>query len=164
MTRLTIHYVLLLIGCIALPLIIGAFGSYFTMASISGWYVTLAKPWFTPPNWLFGPAWTILYILMGISLWLVIKDGIREQPIRKGIILFLVQLLVNLLWSVIFFGMRSPLGGLVTILILIALIVMTIRQFRIVSTRAAYLLVPYLCWTAFATILNAAIVILNWPF
>jgi tryptophan-rich sensory protein len=152
---------LLLAACIVLPLIIGAIGSYFTYPSISGWYGTLAKPWFTPPGWVFGPAWTVLYILMGISLWLVIKNGISAPVVRNGVIIFGAQLIINLLWSVIFFGMHSPVGGLMTILVLLALIIMTIRSFRMVSPHAAYLLIPYLCWTIFATMLNSAIVILN---
>lgn len=161
MKKLSARSILLLIACIVLPLIIGAIGSYITAPNISGWYSTLAKPWFTPPGWVFGPAWTVLYILMGISLWLIIKNGISTPMVRQAVIIFGFQLIINLLWSVIFFGMRSPVGGLVAILVLLVLIVLTIRSFRGVSPPAAYLLIPYLCWTCFATLLTAAVVILN---
>jgi tryptophan-rich sensory protein len=161
MSRISPRQIIFLIFCIFIPLIIGVIGSFFTVSSISEWYVTLVKPWFNPPNWVFGPAWTILYILMGISLWMVIKDGISSDNVRKGVIIFGAQLLVNLLWSIVFFGMRSPLGAFVTILILLGLIVLTIRSFRIVSPQASYLLYPYFCWTMFATLLNAMIVVLN---
>lgn len=161
MTNLTSRSILLLVACIVLPLIIGAIGSYFTISNIPGWYDTLVKPWFTPPSWVFGPAWTVLYIMMGISLWLIVKNGISEPVVRQGVIIFGAQLIINLLWSIIFFGMRSPTGGLVAILVLLVLIMLTIRSFRIVSSQAAYLLIPYLCWTCFATILTAAVVILN---
>jgi len=161
MTTLSTRSILLLVVCILIPLITGVVGSFFTAASVSGWYVTLSKPWFNPPGWVFGPAWTILYILMGISLWMVIRSGVQEQQVRLGIIVFGIQLFVNLFWSVIFFGMQSPIGGLVCILVLLSLIVTMIGVFWKISTRAAYLLVPYLCWTTFATLLNAMIVILN---
>ncbi|HWQ65815.1 MAG TPA: TspO/MBR family protein [Methanospirillum sp.] len=163
MNNQTLRSLPLLFGSIALPLIIGALGSFFTVASLSDWYSTLAKPWFNPPNWVFGPVWTVLYILMGISLWLIIRNGIRDSDVRLGTLFFGLQLLVNLLWSLIFFGMRSPAGGLVTILVLLVFIILTIRAFKIVSPYAAYLLIPYLFWTVFATLLNAMLVILNLP-
>ena len=159
--EISLNSILLLIGCIILPLIVGFIGSLFTIPSIQEWYITLNKPWFTPPNWLFGPAWTVLYILMGISLWLIIKDGLSAPGVRQSVYLFAAQLLVNLFWSVVFFGMHSPAGGLIVILVLIILIIATIMKFRFVSSLSAYLLVPYLCWTLFATVLTASVVILN---
>ena len=161
MNNLSSRSILLLIACIAVPLIVGAIGSYVTAPNISGWYSSLAKPWFTPPGWVFGPAWTVLYILMGISLWMILQHEISEPTVRQAIIFFSAQLIINLLWSVIFFGMRSPAGGLVAILVLLVLIVLTIRSFRVVSPPAAYLLIPYLCWTCFATLLTTAVVIMN---
>ncbi len=143
---------LLFIFCIALPLIIGFIGSSFTMAHITGWYLTLQKPWFSPPNWVFGPAWTILYILMGLAWWLVLKHGFEKRTVKTATVWFLLQLGVNLLWSVVFFGMQSVAGGFVVILGLILLILLTIHHFRQVSRTAVWLLVPYLCWTVFATI------------
>jgi len=157
----SLHSLLLLIGCIILPLLVGGIGSFFTYSSISTWYVTLTKPWFNPPNWVFGPVWTVLYILMGISLWLIIRNGFQDQAVKNGMIFFAAQLIINLIWSLVFFGMRSPIGGLFTILVLIILIGLTIRAFRPVSVPAAYLMIPYLCWTCIATVLNFAIVLLN---
>ena len=154
---------LLLIFCIALPLIIGFVGSFFTMASITGWYLTLQKPWFSPPNWVFAPAWTILYILMGIAWWLVLKHGFEKRSVKIATAWFLLQLGVNLLWSVVFFGMQSVAGGFVVILVLILLILLTIHHFRQTSRTAVWLLAPYLCWTVFATLLNGMIMVLN-PF
>jgi translocator protein len=153
--------ILLLAGCIIMPLVIGFVGALFTTPNIPIWYAFLNKPWFNPPNWLFAPVWTILYILMGISLWLVIKDGFSKPGVFKATYLFVAQLLVNLLWSVVFFGMHSLSGGFVIILLLIILIFETILLFRKISPYAAYLLVPYICWTIFAWVLNANVLLLN---
>jgi len=152
-----------LIFCVAIPLMIGFIGSFLTIASISGWYLTLSKPWFTPPSWVFGPAWTILYILMGIAWWLIIRHGFEKHAVRIATVWFLIQLGVNLLWSYVFFGMQSIAGGLVVIVVLILLILLNMHFFRQVSRRATLLLIPYLCWTVFATLLNAMILVLN-PF
>lgn len=154
---------LLFIFCIALPLIIGFIGSTFTMASITSWYLTLQKPWFNPPNWVFGPAWTILYILMGMAWWLVLRHGFEKRSVKVATAWFLLQLGVNLLWSVVFFGMQSVAGGFVVILVLILLILLTMHHFRQASRTAVWLLIPYLCWTVFATLLNGMIMVLN-PF
>jgi tryptophan-rich sensory protein len=131
------------------------------MSSIPTWYATLNKPAFTPPNWVFGPVWTTLYIMMGISLYLVVRGGLDAAPVRQGVFLFAAQLVLNTLWSIAFFGMRSPFLGLVTILALIALVTATIFAFYRVSRPAAWLLVPYLCWGCFATALNAMVWVLN---
>lgn len=161
MSRIPLRSVLLFVACVILPLLIGAIGSLITYPDVTGWFAGLSKPWFSPPNWVFGPVWTILYILMGISLWLVIRNGWEEKHIRKALALFGLQLAVNLLWSLLFFGLQSPLGGLIDILVLLALIIGTILSFRNISLPASYLLIPYLCWVCFATLVNAAIVILN---
>jgi tryptophan-rich sensory protein len=131
------------------------------MSSIPTWYATLNKPAFTPPNWVFGPVWTTLYVMMGISLYLVVRGGLDAAPVQQGVFLFAAQLVLNTLWSVAFFGMRSPFLGLVTILALIALVTATIFAFYRVSRSAAWLLVPYLCWGCFATALNAMVWVLN---
>ncbi|MDD1725116.1 MAG: tryptophan-rich sensory protein [Methanospirillum sp.] len=162
MNRFSLRSLLLLAVCIIIPLLVGFAGSYITLPHITGWYATLAKPWLNPPDWVFGPVWTILYLLMGISLWMVAGKGLDRPIIRHGIILFAIQLLVNFLWSFIFFGLESPVGGLVTILVLFALIIATMKAFVSVTPRASFLLVPYLAWTGFALILNTMIVILNW--
>lgn len=150
------------LGCILLPLFIGLLGSGVTISNIPGWYASLSKPWFSPPNWLFGPVWTILYILMGLSLYLIIKDGITGRDTKYAVGYFGAQLIMNLLWSYIFFGFHSPTGGVVVIIILILLILATIHSFRRINQNAAFLLLPYLCWTGFAMILNLTIMTLNW--
>lgn len=126
----------------------------FTASAIPAWYATLAKPSFSPPNWVFGPVWTTLYFLMGLAAWLVWKK-------HKSLALFYLQLALNFLWSLLFFGLHSPILGLVDIIFLWTFILLTINQFKKVSRPAAYLLLPYLLWVSFAAILNLAIVILN---
>jgi translocator protein len=147
--------------CIAIPLIIGIIGSVFTMPSIPGWYAGLQKPWFNPPAWIFGPVWTLLYTLMGISLWLVIRDGIAEKPVRQAVVIFAAQLIANFAWSIIFFGLQMIAFAFLEILLLDILIIATIVYFRRINPTAGWLLVPYLCWTAFATILTGTLWILN---
>lgn len=148
-----------LIFSIGICLGAGILGSFFTVSSIPAWYATLQKPAFSPPNWVFGPVWTILYIMMGVSLYLVwISKGKLKQ---KALNLFFVQLGLNALWSIIFFGMKNPTLALVDIVALWIAIVLTIKYFYPVSRLAAYLLVPYLLWVSFASILNLSIVILN---
>jgi tryptophan-rich sensory protein len=151
----------LLILCIAIPLLAGVIGSFFTMSAVPTWYAQLEKPSFTPPNWVFGPVWTVLYILMGVSLYLVVQNGLERRAVQQGVIIFSAQLALNTLWSIAFFGMQSPLYGLITILALLALIVATIASFFRISKAAAALLVPYACWVCLATALNAMILVLN---
>jgi tryptophan-rich sensory protein len=161
MDRITLRSVALAAVCILIPLVSGAVIGVLTMSGVTDWYTTLNKPWFTPPDYVFGPVWTVLYILMGISLYLVVIQGWENETVKTGIILFAAQLGVNLLWSVIFFGLQSPLGALACIFILLALIVATIITFYRLSKPAAVLLVPYLAWVCIATALNAAVVLLN---
>ena len=151
----------LLILCIAIPLLAGVVGSFSTISSIPTWYAGLIKPMLTPPNWLFGPVWTTLYILMGIALYLVVREGTEKKPVQLGIIVFAAQLIVNVLWSLVFFGLQSPLLGLITILVLIALVLATIYFFYQVSRTAAAFLVPYIAWVCIATYLNAMVLVLN---
>lgn len=152
---------ILLIICIAVPLLAGVAGSLATMSAITTWYAGLIKPPLTPPNWLFGPVWTTLYILMGISLYLVVREGTDKQPVRQCVMVFSAQLVVNILWSFAFFGFHSPSYGLVMILTLIVLILATIYFFYRVSRTAAILLVPYIAWVCIATYLNVMILVLN---
>lgn len=161
MGRKSIRSGILFALCIAIPLGVGAVGSIFTLSAIPTWYATLQKPFINPPNWVFAPVWTALYILMGISLWLILKNGIRTFLERQGAILFSLQLGVNLLWSLVFFGMHSVTCGLIIIVILCALIAATIYTFNKVSNHAAWLLVPYFLWSCFAAVLNAMIFMLN---
>lgn len=141
--------------------LVGILGTPFTIAAIPSWYVTLNKPAFAPPNWLFGPAWTTLYFLMGVAFYLIWKQGWKKKKVKTAGLFFLAQLGLNFLWSPVFFGLRSPVLGLTVIIALWIFIVMTMKKFLPLSKMAFYLLVPYLLWVSFATVLNAAIVILN---
>lgn len=138
----------------------GVIGAVFTTPSISGWYADLNKPFFNPPNWLFGPVWTLLYLSMSISLYLIWnqKDGVKT---KTALIFFAIQLGLNTLWSIVFFGMRLPSAAFVEILILLIFIVLTIIKFFSISKVSAYLLIPYLLWVSFASLLNLYIVRLN---
>ncbi|MEI7751014.1 MAG: TspO/MBR family protein [Candidatus Omnitrophota bacterium] len=147
--------------CILLCLSAGGIGSTFTMPAIPTWYASLIKPSFSPPNWVFAPAWTLLYILMGLAAAKVWQKGLQNPQVRTALVIFLVQLILNMLWSVLFFGLRSPLYGLVDILFLWAMILVTIAQFSKVSTLAAALLLPYILWVTFASGLNIGIFFLN---
>jgi tryptophan-rich sensory protein len=153
--------VLRLAASIIICLLAGYIGSLFTRPAIPGWYATLRKPSFTPPSGVFGPVWTCLYVLMGIALFLVWRVE-KNTPRRKGALaVFALQLALNTLWSILFFGLRSPLAGLVDIICLWAAIIVTILLFSCISKLAAALLVPCLLWVSFAAVLNAAIVLLN---
>lgn len=139
----------------------GILGSVFTISSIPNWYMNLNKPIFAPPNWLFGPVWTLLYFVMGISLYLVWIKLDSNPGSKKAIKIFLLQLGLNFIWTPVFFGLRSPLFGLIIIISLLISIVATMKSFFTISKLAMYLLIPYLLWVSFATILNAAIYWLN---
>lgn len=139
---------------------IGILGSFFTISEITTWYATLNKPFFNPPNWIFGPVWTSLYALMGVSIFLMLEQKLKNEE-NKIIFLFSLQLFLNFLWSVIFFGFHLPLLALIEILLLWGSILYLIIKFYKYSKPASFLLVPYLLWVSFATLLNASIVILN---
>ena len=139
----------------------GLLSTPFTIASIPSWYATLHKPFFQPPNWIFGPVWTILYFMMGISLYLIWIDKIKIQQKSQALTNFGIQLFLNFIWSILFFGLHKPILGFVDIFALWIMIVLTIRTFAPISKNAAYLLIPYLLWVSFASILNLYIVILN---
>lgn len=139
----------------------GMVGSIFTIRSVDTWYAGIEKPVFNPPNWVFGPVWTVLYLLMGVSLFLVWRKGIRREGATGALVVFLIQLLLNGLWSFAFFGCRSPLAGLAVIVLLWAAILATIARFSRISRPAAILLVPYIAWVSFAVLLNGAVFMLN---
>jgi translocator protein len=149
------------IVCIFLCLSAGGIGSAFTASAIPEWYATLNKPSFSPPNWIFAPVWTLLYVLMGLAAAIVWRKGLQNPQVRTALVVFLIQLILNMAWSVLFFGLRSPLYGLVDILFLWTMILVTIAQFSKVSTPAAALLIPYVLWVTFATGLNFGIFLLN---
>lgn len=140
---------------------VGIVSTPFTIAAIPTWYVMLTKPVFSPPNWVFGPVWTILYALMGISAYLIWIKGIQNKKIKMALLYFMIQLVFNFLWSFLFFGLHNPLLGLVDIIALWIAIACTIRMFYPLSKRAAYLLIPYILWVSFAGVLNLSIVLLN---
>ncbi len=146
--------------CLLLPLIVGGIAGYATATNISNWYSQLNKPFFNPPNWLFAPVWTILYILMGISFYLILQSP-KNRDWRKAIYVFIVQLFLNFWWSFLFFKFHLILIALVEILLIWVSIVTMILRFKLVNKTAAYLQIPYLLWVSFATILNAAILWLN---
>ncbi len=139
----------------------GFVGSLFTTPSIAGWYAGLTKPAFNPPGWLFAPVWTILYALMGLAAWLVYDKGARRDDVKRALFVFVAQLILNVLWSIMFFGAHQILGAFVIIVALGILILGTILRFRKISLPAAYLLVPYILWVGFATVLNASLYVLN---
>ena len=139
----------------------GLIGSVFTASSLENWYLFLEKPAFNPPAWVFFPAWVTLYTLMGISLYLVWEKGLQEQEIKKGIFIFGIQLGLNTLWSILFFGLKSPYYAFVEIVLLWFAILLTILKFRKISKTASYLLFPYILWVSFAMLLNYYIWILN---
>lgn len=148
---------LVLAGFLGLCLIVGGLGGYVTAPSVIEWYPTLVKPSWQPPNWLFGPVWTVLYVMMAVAAWLVWKAG----NARSALTLWGAQLLLNFAWSFLFFGARSPGLGLIDIIALWLAIAATIFAFAFKSRLAAFLMVPYLCWVSFALALNAAIFMMN---
>ena len=150
-----------LITSIAICLFAGVLGSVFTTPAIPTWYATLIKPSFAPPNWLFAPVWTTLFIMMVISLFLVWQKGMEDLNVKNALYIFGVQLILNALWSAIFFGLRSPIAGLIEICILWILILLTIMKFMKISRTAGLLLIPYILWVSFAAIINFFIWRLN---
>jgi benzodiazapine receptor len=148
-----------LVLAVGICLLVGAIGGWVTATSVKTWYPTLAKPSFTPPDWIFGPVWTVLYVLMGIAAWRVWRAGSGRAG--GALALFAVQLAANLGWSIAFFGLRQIGAALVVIVVLEAMILATVVRFGRIDRLAAGLLVPYALWVAFATLLNAAIWRLN---
>ncbi len=131
----------------------GVIGSFFTVPAIPEWYASLEKPSFNPPNWIFSPVWIFLFVLMGITLY-VLWQNLAKKEARVAGILFMVQLALNILWSVIFFGLKSPALAFVEILLLWIFILLTMIKAFKVSKVAAYLLFPYILWVSFAAVLN----------
>jgi tryptophan-rich sensory protein len=150
-----------LVICILLCQLAGMIGSFFTRPAVPTWYASLEKPFFTPPDWVFAPIWIILYILMGIAAFLVWRKGWQQKPNRSALILFGIQLILNALWSFIFFGLQSPLAGFIEISILLVAILLTIQSFLQISRIAGLLLIPYFLWVALASGLNLSIWVLN---
>jgi tryptophan-rich sensory protein len=151
----------LLVGSLALVLVVAVVGGAATASSVGDWYDGLAKAPWNPPSWLFGPAWTVLYVLMAVAAWLVAREGVDEHDVRVALVLYGVQLALNLAWSLAFFGLRRPGFALVVIVALLVAIAATAVAFHAVSPAAAWLLAPYLAWVAFAATLNGWVVLAN---
>lgn len=150
-----------MIAAIAISESAGIIGGLFTASAIPTWYRQLIRPPLSPPNWVFGPVWTVLYLFMGIAAFLVWKKAGKQKPAHAALGIFALQLLLNMLWSIVFFGLRNPFLAFVEILILIAAIVWTMIRFYRFSHAATYLLAPYLAWVIFAAYLNFGIWMLN---
>jgi len=146
---------------IAVCLLVGFLGSLLTMPSIPTWYVALNKPVFNPPNWIFGPVWTTLYILMGISAYLILRQGLSNRRVILALSLFVLQLLLNLEWSLIFFARHNIGLAFGEIILLWLMILFTAFYFYRMSKVAAWLFVPYILWVSFAAVLNFSIWMLN---
>ena len=145
------------LGAILVCEAVGLLAGWATQTSVTTWYPTLAKPGFTPPNWVFAPVWTLLYALMGLAAFLVWRRGFQHPRVRNALVVFAVQLALNAGWSFAFFGARSPALGLVVILLLWGTLAWTLDRFFRIRTAAGGLLVPYLAWVTYALALNAAI-------
>jgi len=139
----------------------GVIGSIFTSGSIPGWYAGLAKPSFNPPGWVFAPVWTVLYALMGIAAYLVYEKRQGRKDVGRALTIFASQLGLNVAWSIVFFGAHQILGAVIVIVLLWALILATIWLFSRISRAAAYLLIPYILWVSFASVLNISLYTLN---
>ncbi|MEO5892463.1 MAG: TspO/MBR family protein [Ferruginibacter sp.] len=150
-----------LITSLAVPLLVGVFAGLFTSTGVNGWYAAAVKPSFNPPNWVFAPVWTVLYIMMGLACWLVWKAQAQKEVKRTALILFAVQLAFNFAWSFIFFYAKQPGWALVEITAMWIMIMLTIVWFGKISPGAAWLLVPYIWWVSFAAVLNFYIWKLN---
>ncbi|HNP31765.1 MAG TPA: tryptophan-rich sensory protein [Flavobacterium sp.] len=152
-----IKIVLVVLVCVSL----GFLSGMVTRDSVTTWYPTLIKPFFNPPNWIFAPVWTLLYIMMGIAAGLVWTSDSDEKAIKKALGFFVIQFGLNALWSYIFFGLHNTMLALIEIIVLLLLIYDTYTAFKKIDKTAGMLLLPYLAWVGFATILNASIWWLN---
>lgn len=148
-------------GFILICELVGFLSASLSLVSFSSFYSGLVLPFFSPPSWLFGPVWTILYALMGVAVYLVYQDKKRKKYHKGALTLFAIQLFLNFLWSPIFFGYGALFLGLIEIIILLYFIVLTTMSFYKINKTAAYLLYPYLLWTSFASVLTFAIWLLN---
>ena len=150
-----------LLGFVVVCQLAGAVGALTASTGGSAWYQALEKPFFQPPSWVFGPVWTLLYTLMGVAAFLVFRQGWHRRDVRAALGVFAGQLLVNAVWTPVFFGAHLIGPALVVIVVLGVLIALTMRLFFPISRTAGWLLVPYLAWVVFATVLNAALWAMN---
>lgn len=154
---LTVKLIISILLCIGL----GSIGGIATASSIDTWYATVNKPSFNPPNWLFAPVWTTLFTLMGIAAALVWHEGLDNKMVKKALILFGIQFVLNMIWSWLFFGMQNPMLAFIEIIILWVFIFLTVRAFFGIKNASGWLLVPYILWVSFAAVLNFSIWQLN---
>ncbi|MBM4240322.1 MAG: tryptophan-rich sensory protein [Euryarchaeota archaeon] len=161
MTSFSIKEILRLAVSISIVFIAGAIGTVATISQIPTWYAALAKPTWAPSNWVFGPVWTTLYVLIGVALFLVWREGLGRRDVRFALLIFAVQLILNILWSVVFFGFHSLLGGFILILMLWIAILANIIAFYIISKPAGIILIPYIVWVSIASYLNYSVYLLN---
>lgn len=150
-----------LIVSIVIVFLAGAVGTVSTLKEITTWYTSLVKPSWTPPNWAFGPVWTTLYVLIGISLYLVWREGLNRKDVRIALVVFAVQLILNMVWSLVFFGTHNIFGGLVLVILLWISILANIIVFYRISRPAGVILIPYLIWVTIASYLNYSVFVLN---
>lgn len=151
-----------IIYCVAICLVVGYLSSITTQSSINTWYPTLIKPSFNPPNWLFAPVWMVLFIMMGVAagmIWNHLEN--QRELVKKALLFFTVQLLLNALWSYLFFGLNNVLLALIEIVLLWLIIYETFYIFKKIDKKAAYLFIAYLIWVGFAAVLNGSIYYLN---
>lgn len=154
--HLWISFITFIIVCLIVQIV----GSFWTRESVSTWYPTLIKPSWTPPDWIFGPVWSFLYIMIAVSGWLIYKSEYSHKR-SVALMLYAGQLVLNFIWSFLFFSLRSPILGLIDIVLLCLLIILTIISAWPVRPLASLLLIPYLMWVMYATALNAGIWLLN---
>jgi len=157
MSKKLLHIIIAVLICIAA----GSIGAIATQSSVNTWYTTLSKPFFNPPNWIFGPVWTTLYIMMGVAAGIVWNRGFHHKWVKTAMYHFLFQLLLNTLWSLVFFGLQEVFGALLVIIALLVLLIFTYKWFKVVNNLSAYLLIPYILWVSFALVLNFSIWRLN---
>lgn len=153
--------ILKIVLVVVLCVTVGYLSGLVTRESILTWYVTLNKPSFNPPNWVFAPVWTLLYIMMGVAAGMIWTSNSDEQTTKKALGFFAIQLGLNALWSYLFFGLHNPLLALIEIILLWLMIFETYNLFKKIHKTAGFLMLPYLVWVSFATILNASIWWLN---
>jgi benzodiazapine receptor len=150
-----------LVVSVAVPLLVGGLSGFATARGVESWYPTLIKPSFTPPSWVFGPVWTLLYLMMGVAAFLVWQQGLNAPGVKSALIAFLTQLFLNGLWSILFFGLRMPGLALLEMIVLWVSIGVTVVLFWRVSAIAGMLLLPYEAWVSFAAVLNGSLWYLN---
>lgn len=153
--------VMKLIGSILVCQLAGIIGGIFTQSSVQSWYAAIRKPGFTPPGWVFGPVWIVLYLLMGVALYLIWNTGVASRARHIALILFFIQLGLNILWSFLFFYLKNPMLGFIEILILLVFIILTAWKFFGLNQLAGVLFLPYILWVSFASFLNYFMWVLN---